>query len=219
MLLEYGSATVMTRSADTVTRTAVQQPERTSTILLERVRAQRPEAWQRLVKLYGPAVYVWSRHCGLQPQDAADVVQEVFLAVATHVGSFRRERPADSFRRWLWAITKNKIRDHFRRRQGEPPGQGGTDAQKRLAEVPARLEQRLSADTDAGRVHGLERRALELIRASFEQRTWDAFWQATVHGRTAAQIAAEMGMTKHAVRQAKYRVLKRLRQEIEGLWE
>ena len=209
----------MTQSADTERRTAAHLPEPTSTSLLERVKAQRPDAWRRFVKLYGPPVYVWSRHCGLQPQDAADVVQEVFLAVATHVTGFRRDRPGDSFRGWLWAITKNKIRDHFRRQQGQALAQGGTDAQERLAELPDRLDERLSTDTDAGRAGGLEHRALDLIRASFEDRTWNAFWQATVHGRTAAQIAAETGMNRHAVRQAKYRVLRRLRQEIEGLWE
>ena len=209
----------MTQSTDTEGRTAASLPAPTSTSLLERVKAQSPDAWQRFVKLYGPPVYVWSRHCGLQPQDAADVVQEVFLAVATHVTGFRRDRPGDSFRGWLWAITRNKIRDHFRRQQGRALAQGGTDAQERLAELPDRLDERLSTDTDAGRAHGLERRALDSVRASFEDRTWNAFWQATVHGRTAAQIAAETGMNKHAVRQAKYRVLRRLRQEIEGLWE
>ncbi len=33
----------------------------TSTSLLRRVKARDPDAWQRLVNLYGPLVYRWAR--------------------------------------------------------------------------------------------------------------------------------------------------------------
>jgi RNA polymerase sigma-70 factor (ECF subfamily) len=56
-----------------------------------------------------------------------------------------------------------------------------------------------------------------MIRAEFEPTTWQAFWIATVEGRTAAEIAASLGITKHAVHQAKYRVLRRLREEMADL--
>jgi DNA-directed RNA polymerase specialized sigma24 family protein len=39
----------------------------------------------------------------------------------------------------------------------------------------------------------------------------------TLEKRTAAEIAVELGISKHAVHQAKHRVLKRLREEFEGL--
>ncbi|MCU0875352.1 MAG: transcriptional regulator KorA [Pirellulaceae bacterium] len=56
-----------------------------------------------------------------------------------------------------------------------------------------------------------------MIRAEFEDRIWAAFWNDTVDGRTAAEIAADLGMSKEAVWQAKYRVLRRLRAELAGL--
>jgi len=61
------------------------------------------------------------------------------------------------------------------------------------------------------------RRALELLREEFEERTWQAFWRMAVLGQTAAEIARDLGMTKHTVRQAKYRVMRRLKLELEGL--
>ena len=60
-----------------------------SSTLLESVKAKRPEAWRRLVDLYGQVVYRWCRKSGLKAEDAADVVQEVFAAVAMHVADFR----------------------------------------------------------------------------------------------------------------------------------
>ena len=63
----------------------------------------------------------------------------------------------------------------------------------------------------------LVRRGLDLIRAEFEPHTWQAFWQLAVEDRSVDEIARELGMQKPAVRQAKYRVLRRLRQELDGL--
>src|SRR5262245_44720895 len=99
--------------------------------LLDQARADDPSAWERLVHLYAPLVLHWCRGGHLQEQDIADVFQEVFQAVAAHLTTFRKERAGDTFRGWLRTITRNKLRDHFRRRGREPEGVGGTDAQRR----------------------------------------------------------------------------------------
>src|SRR5207249_1709645 len=100
----------------------------TSRSLLQRVQANEPAAWDRLVSLYGPLVCHWCRRMGLPAQEIADVFQEVFQAVAAHLNRFHRDRPADTFRGWLRTITKNKVRDHYRRRRHEPQAAGGTEA-------------------------------------------------------------------------------------------
>jgi RNA polymerase sigma-70 factor (ECF subfamily) len=198
--------------------TDASEPSSISSTLLDRVRAQRPEAWERLVDLYGPVVYRWCRQSALGPEDAADVVQEVFTAVAAHVGQFRRERPGDSFGGWLRTITRNKIRDLYRRRQGKAQARGGTDARQQLAEIGGPPEPSdPSAACDNGLDAWLSRRGLELVRAEFENRTWEAFWRTAVEGRAPADIAEDLGMTVQAVYKAKSRVLRRLRQELGGL--
>ena len=63
-------------------------PGSVSSTLLERLKARRPEAWQRLVDLYGPVVYRWCRWSGVGAGDVPDVVQEVFTAIATHICGF-----------------------------------------------------------------------------------------------------------------------------------
>src|SRR6185437_3702242 len=49
----------------------------TSSSLIARVKAREPEAWRRLVELYGPLVY----RC-VPTSDAPDIVQEAFRAVS-----------------------------------------------------------------------------------------------------------------------------------------
>jgi RNA polymerase sigma-70 factor (ECF subfamily) len=201
----------------------------TSTNLLKRVQAGQPDAWGRLVRIYGPLVYGWSRRMGLQAADATDIVQEVFGSVSRGVKDFHRnnshgENDGGTFRGWLWTITRNKIRDHFRAQPRHPNAVGGTDMQQRFAELP-QDEPPSSAlsSTNLGNGQpaevGMVHRALEVIRPDFEDSTWEAFWQMTTAGRTSAEVAADLGMTKSAVRQAKYRVLRRLRMELGTLPE
>ena len=142
----------------------------TARSLLEKARAREPAAWERMVALYAPLVLQWCRRWGLRDDDAADVFQEVFQAVAAHLATFRRNRSGDTFRGWLRTITRNKVNDLFRRQEREPLGVGGSAARERLSQVPPQLpiEDSAAADeSDAELLH----RALEMIRHDFETRT------------------------------------------------
>jgi RNA polymerase sigma-70 factor (ECF subfamily) len=185
----------------------------TSLTLLERIRNQDEDAWQRLMRLYAPLVERWCAHKGVRGQDAEDVLQDVFQAVATGLDKFRREGSGDTFRGWLRVITRNKLIDHSRRRDRQPEAQGGTDAHVRMGQL---AEQELPEDTAAD-LGALYRRALELVRSEFEERTWEAFWRAAVEGQAPDLIARDLGVTPAAVRKAKSRVLHRLRQEVGDL--
>jgi RNA polymerase sigma-70 factor, ECF subfamily len=193
---------------------SVFEPSSISSTLLEQMRARRPEAWGRLVDLYGPTVYRWCRQLGVRSADAADVVQDVFSAVASGVERFRRDRPTDCFGGWLRTITRNKVVDYLRRRAGVPEAQGGTAAQRQMLEVPAVVDPSSVSMTPLQTDHGFVRRALEVVRAEFEPRSWDAFWRIAVDGESPAETAAALGMTLPAVYQAKSRVLRRLRREV-----
>jgi RNA polymerase sigma-70 factor (ECF subfamily) len=183
----------------------------TSTSLLARVRVQDQAAWERLVTLYSPLVFRWCQRAGLQPVDAADVGQEVFAAVARNIQNFRHDRPGDTFRGWLFTITRNKLRD----RLPLPPGgagAGGSDAQRQLAQVPAEESGESEEDADDERKL-LYRRAVDLISGEFEPRTWQAFWRVAVDGQRPEDVAGDLRMTVNAVYLAKSRVLRRLREE------
>ena len=184
--------------------------------LLDGARARDAVAWERLVSLYAPLVLAWCRQSGLHDDDAADVIQDVFQAVATHLAGFRRERAGDTFRGWLRTIARNKVNDFFRRTRREPAGVGGSEARARLLQIPGAAPADGSAPAEQAE-RELVHRALRLIRDEFEPRTWDAFWQTAVEGRAAGDVAADLGMSPGAVRVAKSRVLHRLRAELGEL--
>jgi RNA polymerase sigma-70 factor (ECF subfamily) len=186
----------------------------TSPSLLERVKGDDAAAWDRLVKLYAPLVLVWCRRWDLQEQDTADVFQEVFLAVATHIAAFRKDGQGGTFRGWLRTITRNKILDHFRRQGKQPGAAGGSEANFQLTQLPAPEASEEASVAESRAEQSLFHRGLELIRREFEERTWQAFWRTTVEGRPPKDVAEELGMSPGAVRVAKFRVLHRLREEL-----
>jgi RNA polymerase sigma-70 factor, ECF subfamily len=196
-----------------------ESPGATSMSLLERIRSRDSQAWSRFVALYGPLVYAWCRKWGMQQSDAQDIVQEVFRAVAGGIDGFRKDGAAGTFRGWLWTIAKNKARTQYSQQARRPQAVGGTDIQTRLAEIPDRYpDETISPEASAEKT-SLVQRAVNVIRGDFQERTWRAFLRTAVDGVEATKVAEELKMTSQAVRQAKHRVLQRLREEFCDLLE
>ena len=179
--------------------------------LLERLRqpGQR-QAWDRFVDLYTPLIYFWACRMGLQAEDAADLVQEVFIVLLRKMAEFRYD-PARSFRAWLRTVVVNKWHDLRRRREAALRG-GAADGLHDVAVADPADE--VWEEEYRRQVVG---HALELMQAEFEPTTWKACWEMTAQGRPADEVAAELGITLAAAYAAKSRVLRRLRQELEGL--
>jgi RNA polymerase sigma-70 factor (ECF subfamily) len=178
--------------------------------LLECLRQPAQEqAWARFVELYTPLLYGWARRTGCAEADAADLVQDVFVVLVEKLPAFRYDRQK-SFRAWLHTILLNKWRNRLRRKPAASlDGAGCLDRLAGPADPPL-LEEAEYRQQVVGR-------ALRLMQTQFEAPTWKACWEFVVSGRPAAEVAAELGLTVNAVYLAKGRVLRRLREELEGL--
>jgi RNA polymerase sigma-70 factor, ECF subfamily len=197
----------------------------TSRSLLADVRRDDAAAWERLVTLYAPLVAAWCRRLRVAEQDVADVLQDVFAAVAANLDRFRKERPQDTFRGWLSTIARNKVRDYYRRRTDRPAAAGGTEASLRLAQVAdpdtfTEFDDAADCDSTQRTAFGeVLQRALNSIRSEFHEDTWQAFWSVVIEGRATADVAAALAMQPGAVRVCKSRVLARLRRELGDIPE
>ena len=118
--------------------------QKTPLSLLERARTNDADAWRRLVELYRPLVLFWCARAGVDPTDAEDVAQGVLVAAAAGLDRFHHDRPGDTFRGWLRAITRNQVLLHVRRNHGRPQAVGGSDAWQNLQAVadPLAVEDR-----------------------------------------------------------------------------
>lgn len=191
-------------------------PTSTPVSLLDRLRSNSDrEAWARFVELYAPLVYQWLREFQLQHADACDLGQEVLLTVSRDMPTFRYDPGRGSFRGWLRVVVTNQLRGFWRKRR-QLAKTFGEDWQNRLDELedPASAtSRRWDNDHDSQ----LIARAIMILKTDFETATWTAFWKVVVDGEKAAKVARQLGISENAVRLAKVRVLRRLRQELVGL--
>lgn len=182
--------------------------------LIEKIRASDRNAWDQFVEVYGPLIHNWCLKSGCTAFDAADLVQEVFAKVLASIHRFQRT-PDGSFRGWLWTITRNRIRDHYRQRNEEDLPVGGTDFQMRIGQIVddlGSMEETTDDPTSPDQAAQLMQRALRAIQNDFEKQTWQAFWKSTVDGEKTRDVAEDLNLSANSVRQAKSRVLRRLRQ-------
>jgi RNA polymerase sigma-70 factor (ECF subfamily) len=169
------------------------------------------QAWTQFVRLYTPLLFGWARNCGESDHDAADLVQEVFVAFLKTLPTLRIDEPGQ-LRAWLRTVMLNKLRDRKRR---EVRAEKGLQELRPEAELPQGAE----SFWDTEYYQKLARRALRVMQAEFNPSTWKACWETVVEGRPVANVAQELGITENAVYVAKCRVLRRLRQELSDLGE
>jgi RNA polymerase sigma-70 factor (ECF subfamily) len=183
----------------------------TSSSLLLRLR-QRGEqvAWRRFIDLYTPLLFYWACRMGLSAEDAADLVQDVCVTLVSKLPEFHYDR-GKSFRAWLRTVAENRWRDALRKRAAVPQHVGGAGLEE--AAVPDGA----AAFWEAEYRQHLVGQAIRLMRSDFEEKTWKACWALVVDDKSGVTAAAELGMTVEAVYAAKARVLRRLRQELDGL--
>lgn len=184
----------------------------TPATLLDRLRRPGdPAAWAQFVHLYTPLIYRWAQQLGLGPAESADLVQDVFVALLKALPDFEYDRRR-SFRAWLCTLARNKVRD-ARRKHAPTLAGSGLDGLAGGALDPA-------VDVDEAEYRRyLADRALQLAKREFAPATWQAFWGVVVEGRAAGEVAKQLGVTANAVYLARGRVLRRLREALEGLMD
>ena len=105
----------------------------------------------------------------------------------------------------------------MQKKLGKAPAEGGSAAWAQLQDIPDPLAE--PPEGEEIEVGHLYRRAVDLVRSEFEQRTWQVFWLTAIEGCSPGVVAEELGISPASVRQAKSRVLRRLKREVGDLFD
>jgi RNA polymerase sigma factor (sigma-70 family) len=172
-------------------------------------------AWRLFVELYTPLIYRFCHRRGLQDADAEEVTQAVMARVFLAIGKFAYDPERGRFRNWLGVIAIHEI-SRYRQRAARPgQGIGGGEGESLAERIPGPDESDWLEEFNS---HVLKT-ALERIRHEFDEPTWQAFdwtWIGDVKPATAAK---RLGKAVAWIYKARFRVLKRLRVEVEFLAE
>ena len=105
--------------------------------------------WEDVAHRYGRKIYNFAYRLTGNPEDAADLVQEVLLRVRKGLRDYR----PGSFEGWLWRITRNAFLDRVRKKPRRPSSPLPDDDHHSLGASPSPDEVlasvRLSDDVQA----------------------------------------------------------------------
>lgn len=187
--------------------------------LLLRVRdAEDVEAWQQFIDVYGPLIFRFGIRNSLQEADAADLTQDVLVAVSNTIRSFDYDPQLGRFRSWLFTVARNKLLQQLGRLKRHPRGSGDSGLQQAIQNHPQDEDALQKAWDEEFEQYTFEW-AAERVRGQFRSATWEAFWATAVDLRSAEEVARELNMTVGAVYIARSRVIARLKEQIEQVTE
>jgi RNA polymerase sigma factor (sigma-70 family) len=189
---------------------------RTRASLLMRIRdAGDAESWRIFVTIYAPLVYRFACRRGLQDADAADLSQDVMEKVTRAIRSFEYQPAKGRFRDWLLTITRRQVAQFHESRARCPEQLCGSEELEQIGEGKDRPDADWNEDFNAQ----VLQIALDRTRPHFEPMTWRAFESVWLENRSAAETADALSLHIELVYYAKSRVLKRLREEVQGIVE
>ena len=164
--------------------------------------------WVEFADKYSRVIAGFARNAGLPAQEADDVLQDVLLGFFRVSERFEYDPKKGRFRGYLKRVTLNAIRARHRRKR---PTTGFDDT------VDPPVENDLDAAWDRQWTEQLLQRAMGEAKNEVEKRTWQAFELYGVRGVPADEVAKEIGMTPSAIRHAKMRLTRRVREIVNRL--
>ena len=174
------------------------------------------DSWNRLAELYAPLLRGWLRSYEVTGADADDLVQDVLVVVSQEVSTFKHNEQTGAFRSWLRKILVNRLRNYWRARDRRPTATGSSSMFLQLSQLEDDTS-KLSRIWNEQHDREVIAKLMELVRPTFQARTWEAFHRQMFDGQRPDQVAAELGMPLGSVYMARHRVLNALRREAAGL--
>ena len=186
----------------------------TTTALLESLfREEDPQVWSAFEARLRPVLLRVAMRMGLSLADAQDAGQECLAQVvaAGREGGYQRSK--GRLRSWILGVLKHRVSDVHRQQQNLP----SPTTESVMANVAS--DSQLSGAWEQESRRQLVIDAFEALRGSgeFSAENLEAFKLFGVDGRPAAQVAAQLGMTRWAVYKAAQRCRHRFGQIVAEL--
>lgn len=188
------------------------------------------DGWKEFYQVYSDLIRSFALKHGLTESEAEEVVQETAIGVARNLPGYRHDPARCLFKTWMLNLTRWRISDALRRRQGLPPPSTPRESRDRRApdsddssltpwieRIPDAQLPEAGADWDASWEQSVQRAALERVRASIDLRHFQIFDLYVLKHRPAREVADRVGVNIAQVYLVKQRVNARWKREIRRL--
>lgn len=178
-------------------------------------------SWSEFYNMYWRAVQGYACSFGMSSGEADDIVQEVFIKLFRQLPSFDYQPRKGRFLSWVKTITRNTTYDALRRKQSRIEGQprlelspNGVDPLTALPDPnQATMDDRWEREWE----QSLLVMALERIRTTVDEHTYQAFRLYAIEGLPAQEVVSRTGIETNTLYVTKNRLLKRVKSEVQRL--
>ena len=193
----------------------------TTTILLEQLLNTETNAWQRFMDRFRTPMVRFARRCGLTEEQAEDATQDTLVRFVEQYREGQYDRSRGRLGSWLFTLMYNSIRSQ-RRDDARSPKQGPRviDRTTFFSALPEEATAKQVWEQDWEH-HALSM-CMNQLRSEVSPSHFQIFELTTFREVPAAEVARQLGLTRDAVYQARYRMLKRLeelRETFQGVEE
>ena len=165
--------------------------------------------WNEFTEKYSRVIAGFARNAGLKAQEVDDVLQDVLMGFFRVSADFNYDPSKGRFRGYLKRVTLNAIRSRYRRRR--------PDVNLDPEWEPPAHDEVTDAAWDRQWTEQLLYRAMDQVRERVEERTWKSFELYGMRGAAIDAVAEETGMTPQAIRHAKMRITRQIREFVDIL--
>ena len=170
-------------------------------------------SWEEFHDRYGELLYRYARGRGASHVDAEDVVQEVEMSLFKAMSGFEYDAGKGRFRSYLRSAVVHAMGRRASKHAREHPGLDPRVLDYAIAEEEATADGQWEREW---RRHRL-RWALRSLVDELEERTLHAFQLHALAGLSVEETADQLGLSRASVYQAKSRVLKRVKEQLDLL--
>lgn len=168
--------------------------------LIQQALKGQKKAWFALIKRYESSIYQYGIRMTGNPHDAADLMQDVFIAVFKSLGNYRGD---GSFKAWLYRIAHFRCIEFYRRKR---PDLGLDDAPEVECEAATPEHSAFTDATNVQLTSAMQRLPLAQ-RAIIELKFFGQF--------TFEEIADQLGISSNTVKSRLYSAISKLKLDLE----
>jgi len=177
--------------------------------LIGRLREQDDaQGWAQFWEIYSPLVYRFCQRRSLQHDDALDVSQNAIVSLRRSLASFDPNK--GKFRGWFGQLIRREIAK-YKIRQFRDVQAGGGD------HVPDDAIEAEDCDWDSDFNGHVVQVALDRIKPEFHPLEWVVMERVVLQGRKPRSIASEIDRDAPWISRVKYRLIQRLKAEVQFL--
>ncbi|MBR5185999.1 MAG: sigma-70 family RNA polymerase sigma factor [Akkermansia sp.] len=181
---------------------------------------QDQRSWDEFYRTYWRLIYAVATQAGLRDDEAWDTVQETILTIAKQSRNGGYDPQKGSFKKWLWHITRWRIKDRLKGRPLEsapPRGDDDTEMIPDVGDLPDVNGESFESIWEREWQRNLIKAATERVKMQVNPKQFQIFDYYVLRGMSTLEVRRKLGVSLTQIYLARHRVSSLLKKEIESL--